>query len=162
MPGQGLMFGQKMWLTHFHPLKDITSVVERYGNETEMIMGVVEAHLGKQQCIIEELLIDLYNSMPQPHRYSLSLPRIRRAKSQQMFQVLDKLSRNKTDPSDVATTSFESPFYGEFTYPLYIRECHLSTGKCVLDEPRSPFLHVAWARCPGIEPVHESTRVVPQ
>ena len=46
---QGPMFGQKMWFTHFHPVKDITSVVERYANETKRIVGVVEAHLVKQQ-----------------------------------------------------------------------------------------------------------------
>jgi glutathione S-transferase len=35
MPGQGPIFGQKMWFTHFHPVKDITSILGRYDNEAK-------------------------------------------------------------------------------------------------------------------------------
>lgn len=49
MSGQGPMFGQKMWFTNFHPEVDLSSAIERYGNEAKRIMGVVEAHLAKQK-----------------------------------------------------------------------------------------------------------------
>jgi glutathione S-transferase len=43
------MFGQKMWFTQFHPVKDITLVFERYGNETKRIVSATEAYLVKQR-----------------------------------------------------------------------------------------------------------------
>lgn len=46
MSGQSPMFGQKMWFTHFHPERDVASVIERYGEETKRIVGVIEGHLG--------------------------------------------------------------------------------------------------------------------
>ncbi|KAK3046548.1 hypothetical protein LTR09_011958 [Extremus antarcticus] len=49
MSGQGPMFGQKMWFTHFHAEKGITSVIERYGDETKRIVGVIESHLRRRQ-----------------------------------------------------------------------------------------------------------------
>lgn len=49
MSGQGPMFGQKMWFTHFHPVKNIESVLERYGNEVKRIVGVIEGHLQKER-----------------------------------------------------------------------------------------------------------------
>jgi glutathione S-transferase len=49
MSGQGPMFGQKMWFTHFHKVKDIESVLERYGNEVRRILGVIERHLRKKR-----------------------------------------------------------------------------------------------------------------
>ena len=49
MSGQGPMFGQRMWFVHFHQEKDISSVLERYGNEVKRILGVLESHLRKQQ-----------------------------------------------------------------------------------------------------------------
>lgn len=49
MSGQGPMFGQKMWFTHFHAQKDVASALERYANEVKRLMGVVEAHLGDKR-----------------------------------------------------------------------------------------------------------------
>ena len=49
MSGQGPMFGQKMWFTHFHAVKDIESVLARYGNEVKRILGVIESHLLKKR-----------------------------------------------------------------------------------------------------------------
>ena len=49
MSGQGPMFGQKMWFTNFHQEVGLTSAIERYGNESKRIMGVVEAHLRKRK-----------------------------------------------------------------------------------------------------------------
>lgn len=49
MSGQGPMFGQKMWFTHFHKESGITSVIERYGDETKRIVGVIEVHLQKRR-----------------------------------------------------------------------------------------------------------------
>lgn len=49
MSGQGPMFGQKMWFTHFHAQAGLTSAIDRYGNEAKRIIGVVEAHLAKRK-----------------------------------------------------------------------------------------------------------------
>ena len=49
MSGQGPMFGQKMWFTHFHTEKNLTSAIERYGNETKRILGVIDSHLSKRR-----------------------------------------------------------------------------------------------------------------
>ncbi|KAK0972587.1 hypothetical protein LTR54_017537 [Friedmanniomyces endolithicus] len=49
MSGQGPMFGQKMWFTHFHKEKELTTNLERYGDEVKRIIGVIDAHLRKQR-----------------------------------------------------------------------------------------------------------------
>ncbi|ORY67530.1 glutathione S-transferase [Pseudomassariella vexata] len=49
MSGQGPMFGQKMWFTHFHVEPNVTSAIQRYGDETRRIVGVIERQLGKQR-----------------------------------------------------------------------------------------------------------------
>lgn len=49
MSGQGPMFGQKMWFTHFHKEPNIKSVIERYGDETLRIVGVIDNQLKKQR-----------------------------------------------------------------------------------------------------------------
>lgn len=49
MSGQGPMFGQKMWFTHFHAEIGLTTAIERYGNESKRIMNVVEGHLKKRK-----------------------------------------------------------------------------------------------------------------
>lgn len=47
MSGQGPYFGQKAWFTFFHSEKNITSAIERYGNEVKRVLGVIDAHLKK-------------------------------------------------------------------------------------------------------------------
>lgn len=47
MSGQGPYYGQKAWFTHFHPEKNITSAIERYGNEIRRVLGVIDLHLSK-------------------------------------------------------------------------------------------------------------------
>lgn len=47
--GQGPMFGQKMWFTHFHREVRLASALERYGDESKRILGVIEAHLLKRK-----------------------------------------------------------------------------------------------------------------
>ena len=49
MSGQGPMFGQKMWFTHFHKVRNVTTAIERYGEETRRIVGVIDGHLRKQR-----------------------------------------------------------------------------------------------------------------
>ncbi|KAI9904833.1 hypothetical protein N3K66_001362 [Trichothecium roseum] len=53
MSGQGPMFGQKMWFTHFHADRNLTSAIERYGNETKRILGVIDSHLAKRRRELE-------------------------------------------------------------------------------------------------------------
>jgi len=48
MSGQGPYYGQKAWFTFFHPEKNLTSVLERYGNEIKRVVGVIDRHLKKQ------------------------------------------------------------------------------------------------------------------
>ncbi|KAI1462543.1 glutathione transferase [Annulohypoxylon moriforme] len=48
MSGQGPMFGQKMWFTHIH-IEKLRTAIDRYGNESKRIMGVVESTLYKQR-----------------------------------------------------------------------------------------------------------------
>jgi len=43
--GQGPYFGQKMWFTHFHAEKNITSAIERYGKEIDRVTGVIDKQL---------------------------------------------------------------------------------------------------------------------
>ncbi|SMQ54571.1 unnamed protein product [Zymoseptoria tritici ST99CH_3D7] len=45
MSGQGPYFGQKAWFTHFHSDKNITSAIERYGNEIKRVLSVIDLHL---------------------------------------------------------------------------------------------------------------------
>ncbi|KAK8183294.1 glutathione S-transferase [Phyllosticta capitalensis] len=47
MSGQGPYWGQKAWFTYFHSEKNITSAIERYGNEIKRTLGVIDAHLKK-------------------------------------------------------------------------------------------------------------------
>lgn len=49
MSGQGPMFGQKMWFTHFHKVRNVTTAIERYGDETKRVVGVINSHLSKQR-----------------------------------------------------------------------------------------------------------------
>lgn len=49
MSGQGPMLGQKMWFTHFHQKKNVTTAIDRYANETKRIVGVIDSHLSKQR-----------------------------------------------------------------------------------------------------------------
>lgn len=47
MSGQGPYFGQRAWFKHFHSEKNITSAIERYGNEIKRVLGVLDKHLKK-------------------------------------------------------------------------------------------------------------------
>ncbi|KAI5367592.1 putative glutathione S-transferase, Thioredoxin-like superfamily [Septoria linicola] len=47
MSGQGPYFGQKAWFTFFHSEKNMTSAIERYGNEIKRVLSVIDAHLSK-------------------------------------------------------------------------------------------------------------------
>ncbi|KAF2167554.1 hypothetical protein M409DRAFT_22359 [Zasmidium cellare ATCC 36951] len=44
MSGQGPYFGQKAWFSRYHP-ETVQSAIDRYGNEIERILGVIELHL---------------------------------------------------------------------------------------------------------------------
>lgn len=45
--GQGPYFGQRAWFYLFHSEKNITSAIDRYGNEIRRVIGVIDAHLKK-------------------------------------------------------------------------------------------------------------------
>jgi len=45
--GQGPYFGQRAWFVFYHPEKNLTSVLDRYGNEIKRVIGVVDNHLKK-------------------------------------------------------------------------------------------------------------------
>lgn len=47
MSGQGPYFGQRAWFMMYHPEKNITSAIERYGTEIKRVLGVIDAHLRK-------------------------------------------------------------------------------------------------------------------
>ncbi|KAI1140503.1 glutathione transferase [Hypoxylon sp. FL0543] len=47
--GQGPMWGQKMWFTHIHVEQNLQTAIDRYGNESKRIMGVVDSSLRKQR-----------------------------------------------------------------------------------------------------------------
>ncbi|KAK3052920.1 hypothetical protein LTR09_005984 [Extremus antarcticus] len=47
MSGQGPYFGQLAWFKMFHSEKNITSVIDRYGNEVKRVLSVLEAQLTK-------------------------------------------------------------------------------------------------------------------
>ncbi|CAJ2502762.1 Uu.00g101560.m01.CDS01 [Anthostomella pinea] len=49
MSGQGPMFGQKMWFTHFHIEENVKSALGRYATEAKRIVGVIDASLRKQR-----------------------------------------------------------------------------------------------------------------
>ncbi|KAI0144398.1 glutathione S-transferase [Xylariaceae sp. FL1272] len=49
MSGQGPMFGQKIWFTHFHVEENLTSVIERYRTEVGRICGVINGVLNAQR-----------------------------------------------------------------------------------------------------------------
>ena len=43
--GQGPYFGQRAWFTLYHPEKNLTSCLDRYGNEIKRVLGVIDSHL---------------------------------------------------------------------------------------------------------------------
>ena len=45
--GQGPYYGQRAWFTLYHPEKNLTSCLDRYGNEIKRVIGVIDAHLSK-------------------------------------------------------------------------------------------------------------------
>ncbi|KAK6384221.1 hypothetical protein LTR65_009793 [Meristemomyces frigidus] len=45
--GQGPYFGQRAWFILYHSEKNLTSCLDRYGNEIRRVLGVVDAHLKK-------------------------------------------------------------------------------------------------------------------
>jgi len=45
--GQGPYFGQRVWFSLYHSEKNLTSVLDRYGNEIKRVIGVIDAHLKK-------------------------------------------------------------------------------------------------------------------
>ncbi|KAK0934282.1 hypothetical protein LTR29_014138 [Friedmanniomyces endolithicus] len=47
MSGQGPMYGQRAWFTFYHPEKNLTSCLDRYGNEIKRILSVIDSHLKK-------------------------------------------------------------------------------------------------------------------
>jgi glutathione S-transferase len=48
MSGQGPYWGQKAWFSNFHKEK-LPSAEERYAAEIKRVLGVIDAHLTKQQ-----------------------------------------------------------------------------------------------------------------
>lgn len=48
MSGQGPQFGQRMWFVHFH-VENISTALDRYGNEVKRIIGVINSSLRKQR-----------------------------------------------------------------------------------------------------------------
>lgn len=47
MSGQGPYFGQRAWFVLYHPEKNLTSCLDRYGNEIRRVLSVIDAHLTK-------------------------------------------------------------------------------------------------------------------
>jgi glutathione S-transferase len=45
--GQGPYFGQRAWFILYHPEKNLTSALDRYGNEIRRVLGVIDSHLKK-------------------------------------------------------------------------------------------------------------------
>jgi len=45
--GQGPYYGQRAWFALFHSEKNITSAIDRYGNEINRVIGVIDRHLQK-------------------------------------------------------------------------------------------------------------------
>jgi glutathione S-transferase len=43
----GPYFGQRAWFIFYHPEKNLTSCLDRYGNEIKRVLGVIDAHLKK-------------------------------------------------------------------------------------------------------------------
>lgn len=48
MSGQGPYFGQRAWFMFYHPEKNLTSCLDRYGDEIRRVLGVIDSHLKKQ------------------------------------------------------------------------------------------------------------------
>lgn len=48
MSAQGPMFGQRMWFLYFQKDDPVVKAIERYGEETKRIVGVIERHLQKR------------------------------------------------------------------------------------------------------------------
>lgn len=40
-------YGQRAWFTLYHPEKNLTSCLDRYGNEIRRVISVIDAHLKK-------------------------------------------------------------------------------------------------------------------
>ncbi|KAF4991914.1 hypothetical protein FDECE_13856 [Fusarium decemcellulare] len=49
MSGQGPMFGQKMWFTHFHHKRNVETAISRYGEQSKRIISVIDRHLKKRR-----------------------------------------------------------------------------------------------------------------
>ncbi|KAI0383184.1 glutathione transferase [Hypomontagnella monticulosa] len=49
MSGQGPMFGQKVWFTYMHVEENLTTAIDRYGNEAKRILGMMDGFLGKRR-----------------------------------------------------------------------------------------------------------------
>jgi glutathione S-transferase len=47
MSGQGPYFGQRAWFILYHPEKNLTSCLDRYGNEIRRVIDVIDRHLKK-------------------------------------------------------------------------------------------------------------------
>lgn len=43
----GPYFGQRAWFILYHPEKNLTSCLDRYGNEIKRVLGVLDSHLKK-------------------------------------------------------------------------------------------------------------------
>ncbi|KAI1123384.1 hypothetical protein F5Y10DRAFT_251874 [Nemania abortiva] len=49
MSGQGPMFGQKAWFTHFHVEENLTTPIKRYATEVKRICSVIDSNLRRQR-----------------------------------------------------------------------------------------------------------------
>ncbi|KAF4953667.1 hypothetical protein FSARC_12352 [Fusarium sarcochroum] len=49
MSGQGPMFGQKMWFTHFHQKRNVETAISRYADQVKRILNVINGHLQKRR-----------------------------------------------------------------------------------------------------------------
>ncbi|KAM0541947.1 hypothetical protein ACHAPJ_013009 [Fusarium lateritium] len=49
MSGQGPMFGQKMWFTHFHQKRNVETAISRYAEQTKRVLSVINGHLEKRR-----------------------------------------------------------------------------------------------------------------
>ncbi|KAF4454918.1 putative glutathione s-transferase protein [Fusarium austroafricanum] len=49
MSGQGPMFGQKMWFTHFHHKKNVETAITRYAEQSRRMLQVIDRHLHKRR-----------------------------------------------------------------------------------------------------------------
>ncbi|KAH9908272.1 glutathione transferase [Xylariomycetidae sp. FL2044] len=71
--GQGPYFGQLSWFQRLHPEK-LPSVIERYQNEADRILGVLEGHLANRQWLVGDKMT--YVDMAWvPYTYALGFMR---------------------------------------------------------------------------------------